>query len=133
MILLVEADAALRDLAATVLERQGYTVHRAGSSQEAVSIAGRLGRVDLLVAEAVMPEMTGEELAQWLYSSHPCMKALFASAFDEDKAAHQGILDPAAGSLRKPYTPSILSRATRAALDGGGPCAPEDVGVAPRK
>jgi len=115
VVLLVEADAALRDLAATVLERQGYTVHRAGSSQEAVSISGRLGKVDLLLADAVMPEMIGQELAQWLCASHPGMKALYTSAFEKDTAAHQD--NPAAGFLRKPYTPAILSLKTRAALD----------------
>jgi CheY-like chemotaxis protein len=116
VILLVEEDPAMRGVAATVLEKQGYVVRRAAGSREAMSIAGRLEHVDLLLADVAMAEMTGPELAEWLCSSRPGMKVLLASPFDEDKAG----LQPGAGAgfLRKPYTPTSLSRAVRAALDG---------------
>jgi DNA-binding NarL/FixJ family response regulator len=80
-----------------------------------MSIAARLTRLDLLLADFAMAEMTGPELAEWLGSSRPGLKILLASPFDEDQAS----LPPALGIgfLRKPYTPGSLSRAVRAALD----------------
>jgi signal transduction histidine kinase len=119
VILLVEQNPALRGVAATVLESQGYIVRRAAGSREAMSIAGRLDRVDLLVADVAMEEMTGPELAKWLCSSRPLMKVLMASPFDED----QDSLAPDAGFLRKPYTPGSLSRTVRGTLDGNAFCA----------
>ncbi len=121
VILLVEENSALRGVAATVLENQGYVVRRAAGSREAMSIAERLERVDLLLADVAMPEMTGPELAQWLCSSRPGMKVLLASPFDEDKPSQPP--GAGAGFLRKPYTPASLSRAIRAALDGTQPFA----------
>jgi CheY-like chemotaxis protein len=127
MILLVEEDATLRSMAGTVLEKQGYTVRPAASSREAMSIAGRLARVDLLLADAVMPEMSGKELAQWLCSSRPAMKVVFTSAFDKDHPAHQAILDSGAEVLCKPYTPGMLSQKVRDALGGEGREAEEKI------
>src|SRR6202042_1028009 len=48
-VLLVDNNAALRDLAAIVLERLGYTVHAAATGAEALSVAQRTPRVDLLL------------------------------------------------------------------------------------
>ena len=117
VVLLVEADETLRAMAGTVLENAGYTVRRAASSREAINIAGRLTRVDLLLADAVMPEMTGKELGVWLCASRPHMKVLFTSAVDDDKSAQQG--DSGADILRKPYTPGILAERVRSALGEG--------------
>jgi signal transduction histidine kinase len=122
VILLVEEDAALRAVAAAVLEDQGYLVRRAGSGGEAMSIARRLDRLDLLIADAAMEGMTGQELAEWLCSSRPEMKVLLASA-SADENRGQGGLDPDVGFLRKPYTPAALSREVRATLDDGAPFA----------
>ena len=46
------------------------------------------------------------------------MKVLFTSAYTEDAIIHHGILDPGIDFLHKPYTPALLSRKTRDALDG---------------
>jgi len=108
VILLVEEKAALRAVATTVLETQGYTVRCAASCQEAMSVAGKSDRVDLLVADAEMAEMTGNELAEWLCSSRPAMKVLLTSPFKDG-----------AGFLHKPYTPTLLTEKVRAILDGG--------------
>jgi len=120
VILLVEENPVLRGVAATVLESQGYTVCRAATDRQAMSIAGRLGRVDLLVADSTMQEMTGLELAEWLCSSRPRMKALLTSTFDEGATGLRE-RDPGEGFLHKPYTPALLCRTVREVLDGNVP------------
>ena len=117
-ILLVEDDAALRDLAGIVLEKQGYNVLPATNGVEAAEIAEReAASIDLLLTDVVMPQMGGKELADRLQLLHPGMKVLFTSAYTQDAIIHHGILDPGIDFLRKPYTPTALSQHARAALD----------------
>ena len=115
VILLVEQDEALRDFAATVLEKQGYTVCMAGGSRVAMNIAGQLPRVDLLLANAVLPEITGRQLGEWISASHPGMKVLLTSNFDDTNRASAS--ESPADIVRKPYTPAILSTRVRQTLD----------------
>jgi CheY-like chemotaxis protein len=121
VILLVEENAVLREMAATVLEKQGYSVHRAATGSEAISSAVGIPSVDLLIADPVRTKVTGRELAHWLCPSRPMMKVLLTSASDGDKA--RGLPNPGASFLRKPYTPGALSRKVREALDGDLPFA----------
>jgi two-component system, cell cycle sensor histidine kinase and response regulator CckA len=117
-ILLVEDDDGLRDLAGIVLRKLGYTVHEAANGVEAMSIAENHAEIALLLTDVVMPQMSGKELADRLSSARPAMKVLFTSAYTEDAILHHGILDPGIDFLHKPYTPALLSRKARAALDG---------------
>jgi len=118
-ILLVEDDDGLRDLAGIVLQKLGYTVHSAANGIEAMRIAEDYTEIALLLTDVVMPQMSGKELADRLCSSQPSMKVLFTSAYTEDAITHHGILDPGIDFLHKPYTPALLSRKTRQALDAG--------------
>jgi DNA-binding response OmpR family regulator len=86
-----------------------------------MSIARRMDRVDLLVADTVMDDMSGRELAQWLCASQPGMKLLL-TACDNDQPDMQAP-DPVNGYLRKPYAPGALSRQVRATLDEAPPFA----------
>ncbi|HEX4084560.1 MAG TPA: ATP-binding protein, partial [Chthoniobacteraceae bacterium] len=108
VILLVEEDDTLRGMAATVLQQSGYTVHRATNSREAITVAGRLSRVDLLLASAALPEMTGPELAEWLVSLHPSLKELYVIPPEAEEPADAG-----AAYLRKPYAPALLTGKVR--------------------
>ncbi|HEV7403101.1 MAG TPA: ATP-binding protein [Chthoniobacteraceae bacterium] len=116
-ILLVEDDADLRDLTGIVLARLGYQVHSAAHGAEALKIAERLGHIDLLLTDVVMPQMGGKDLAARLVSNHPSLKVLFTSAYTEDAIVHHGILEPGISFLRKPYTPAALSTKTRQTLE----------------
>ena len=58
----------MRDLATRLLEQQGYRVLKATNGQEALLVAKEhLGEtIHLLLADIVMPQMGGKELADWL-------------------------------------------------------------------
>jgi signal transduction histidine kinase len=119
VILLVEENPSLRELAATVLEHQGYTVRRAATAREAMSIAGRQDRIDLLLVDAATREMAPRDLVEWLASTRPEMKFLLTSTLDPED--HPECSEPGAGLLRKPYTPTALTQRTRRTLDGPAP------------
>jgi len=122
-ILLVEDDPALREMAATLLKRLGYTVWTAANGAEALSLKQQhdIGQVDLVFTDVVMPHMTGKELAGRVRALYPATKILFTSAYTENAIVHQGVLDQGTMLLEKPFTPSALARKLREALDQPGP------------
>jgi PAS domain S-box-containing protein len=119
-ILLVEDDPALREMAATLLKRLGYTVFAAANGIEALGLKQQrgIGHIDLLFTDVVMPHMNGKELAERVVALFPHTKILFTSAYTENAIVHQGVLDKGVSLLQKPFTPSALARKLRAVLDG---------------
>jgi CheY-like chemotaxis protein len=118
-ILLVEDDPALREMAATLLRRLGYTVLAAANGIEALSLKQQrdTGYIDLLFTDVVMPHMSGKELADRVQALYPHTKILFTSAYTENAIVHQGVLDKGVALLQKPFTPSTLARKLREVLD----------------
>jgi two-component system cell cycle sensor histidine kinase/response regulator CckA len=118
-ILLVEDDPALREMAATLLRRLGYTVLAAANGIEALSLKQQrnVGHVDLLFTDVVMPHMTGKELAERIQALYPPTKILFTSAYTENAIIHQGVLNKGMTLLQKPFSPSVLAHRVREVLD----------------
>jgi nitrogen-specific signal transduction histidine kinase len=116
-ILLVEDEAGLLALTATVLQRQGYTVLKAANGKEALQIVyePRECEIDLVVTDMVMPEMGGGMMADWLEAVKPGIKILFTSGYTEwgDGTAIASEKE----FIPKPYTPSALLRKVRQVLD----------------
>jgi CheY-like chemotaxis protein len=118
-ILLVEDDPALREMAATLLRRLGYTVFAAANGIEALSLKQQRdnGHIDLLFTDVVMPHMNGKELSDRVRMLFPQTKILFTSAYTESAVVHQGALNPGVELLQKPFTPSALALKVREVLD----------------
>jgi PAS domain S-box-containing protein len=127
-ILLVEDDPALREMAATLLRRLGYSIFTAGNGVEALSVRHEPGpgHIDLLFTDVVMPHMSGRELADRVRALYPHTKILFTSAYTENAIVHQGVLDKGVALLQKPFTPSALAHKVRQVLDQPGDLGPDD-------
>lgn len=118
-LLFVEDEPAVRHLACSVLEAQGYNVLRANNGEEGLRVALNLkGQpIRLVVTDVIMPLMGGQEMAQRLKSAYPNLKIIFTSGYTDDAIAHHGVLDPGVAFLSKPYAPAILARKVREVLD----------------
>ena len=118
-ILLVEDDPALREMAATLLRRLGYTVLPAANGIEALSLKQQrgVGHIDLLFTDIVMPHMSGKELSERVVALYPHTRVLFTSAYTEHSILHQGFLDKGLVLLQKPFTPHALAKKLREVLD----------------
>lgn len=121
-ILLVEDDPALREMAAILLRRLGYTVYAAANGVEALSMRHErsTGHIDLLFTDVVMPHMSGKELADRVRALYPDTRILFTSGYTEHAVVHQGVLNPGVAMLQKPFTPSALACKVREMLDQPG-------------
>jgi two-component system, cell cycle sensor histidine kinase and response regulator CckA len=122
-ILLVEDDPALREMAATLLRRLGYTVLPAANGIEALSLRQQrgVGHIDLLFTDIVMPHMSGKELSERVVALYPHTRVLFTSAYTEHSILHQGVLDKGLALLQKPFTPHALAKKLREVLDQPNP------------
>lgn len=116
-ILLVEDDDAVRVTAALVLENFGYRVLAASRPAEALAIARQVSRIDLVLSDVVMPEMSGVEFAGHLDKLHPGTPVLFMSGYAQGAVEQQGLVDVAGRLLPKPFTARELAIQVRKALD----------------
>ena len=117
-ILLVEDEKGVRDLVRDVLETCGYTVLEARHGIEALAVARRHGGpIDLLLTDAVMPQMGGPELAECLVALQPGLKVLYMSGYTERTVVHHRVLDADVPYLQKPVTVDAVTRRVREVLD----------------
>ncbi len=118
-VLVVEDDEIVRKLVSSVLTRHGHTVLLAESAEEALRLAaGHEGKIDIMVADVIMPGMNGPELAEEIAAQRPDMPVLFVSGYAESAIMHEGVLDEGIHFMQKPFGPEKLLRRIRSVLDG---------------
>jgi PAS domain S-box-containing protein len=117
LILVVEDDTAVRQVAVDVLKSMGYEVLEAGNGKQAIGIFEKHGPVDLLFTDVIMPGgMSGPMLAAELKRRQPGLRVLYTSGYTENAIIHQGRLDEGVLLLNKPYRRNDLSEKIRVAL-----------------
>ncbi|HEX5003779.1 MAG TPA: PAS domain S-box protein [Gemmatimonadales bacterium] len=115
-ILLVEDEEAVRRLGKRILEQEGYAVLAAEHAADALAIASaHRGPIHLLVTDVVMPGRSGVELARDLQQLRPGIPVLFTSGYPETTRGRWQPTDGWGAFLQKPFTPSELVEAVRAA------------------
>ncbi|MBI4460861.1 MAG: response regulator [Acidobacteria bacterium] len=119
-ILIVEDEGMLRELACLFLQESGYKVLDAANGTEAMEVSKRhQAPIQLLMTDAVMPGMTGRELAQKLRQVRPETKVLYVSGYTDDSVLRNGLLESGTAFLQKPFTRDALARKVREVLEGG--------------
>jgi two-component system, cell cycle sensor histidine kinase and response regulator CckA len=117
-ILLAEDDDSLRRLTEILLERRGYAVISARSSEEAVAMAAEnVRRIDLLLTDLVMPRLSGAEVAQRVGELVPGIRVLFMSGYADDVVLRSGTLSASDAFLEKPFSANDLATKVRETLD----------------
>jgi two-component system, cell cycle sensor histidine kinase and response regulator CckA len=116
IILLVEDEEPVRLFAKVALEEQGYRVLEAGHGWEALMRLSEFdGAINLVIADVMMPEMGGSELARRLAVERPGLPILFLSGYTDDEMTLRG-LGPPSAFVQKPFTPDVLARRVRELL-----------------
>ena len=115
-ILVVEDEEMVREMACLMLSSKGYNVFSAGLGSEALLIMEEHGdKIDLLLADVVMPYMSGKELYEKLAKKYPNLKIIYMSGYPDYIIDYQKTLGE--NFLRKPFTVLPLSKKVREVLD----------------
>jgi len=118
VILLVEDEEMVRELATKVLQRHGYRVFVAKNGSEALYLfREHKETIDILVSDVVMPNMSGKELFVELRKVKPFLRVLFMSGYAEDEIVHEGILEKDTHFIQKPFTIDEFVTKVREVLD----------------
>ncbi len=116
-ILLVEDEEAVRRLAHSILQRNGYEVIEAQSGGEAFLICQQERKIDLLLTDVIMPHTSGAQLADWVHTIRPDLKVLYMSGYTENAAVLHAVLHSKVAFVQKPLTPDALLTKVREVLD----------------
>jgi PAS domain S-box-containing protein len=117
-ILVVEDEDIVRALSTEILEKQGYQVLSAPNGREGLRLCREFGgRIDLLITDVVMPQMSGRELAEEFAVVRPETRVLYMSGFTDDAIVRHGVLDDDVFFIQKPFSPDALAIKTRSVLD----------------
>jgi PAS domain S-box-containing protein len=118
-VLIVEDEPSVRALVRTTLESKGYQILEATQGADALAIAKEHhGNIDLLLTDLVMPGISGRVLAEQMTALRPDIKVIYMSGYTDDAMVRHGGLSPGMAFMQKPFTPGVLSRKIREALDG---------------
>jgi PAS domain S-box-containing protein len=104
-VLVVEDQAAVRDVTVRRLQQLGYKVREADGAASAIALLEAERDVDLVFSDVVMPgDMTGFDLAEWVRRNRPGLPVVLTSGFAENVArAQEKEKQHSIDILRKPY------------------------------
>jgi two-component system cell cycle sensor histidine kinase/response regulator CckA len=118
-VLVVEDEGSVRMIIGRVLREQGYRVLEAPHGRDALAIASDPAtRIDLVIADVVMPGLGGRDLATRLGEQRPGVPILFTSGYTGHDVVERGLIERDWPFLAKPVAPDALARKVRELLDG---------------
>ncbi len=118
-ILVLEDDIGVRHMSVRVLRGLGYEVIEAANCDDAQRLITQQGarKIHLLLTDMVMPLMSGRHFADWLRTTSPETRVLFASGYLEESLGPAERPDPEMFFLAKPFNSEELGSKVREALD----------------
>ena len=128
-ILVVEDEAAVREVACTILRELGYRVLEAGDGEEGLRVFGaNAAGIDLLLTDVILPgRIRGRELSERILAVRPEVRVVFMSGYTENSIVHHGRLDDGVTLVGKPFRREQLAVAVAEALRTADAGLPENV------
>ena len=117
VVLLVEDDAATREVTRRMLHGNGYRVLTAAGGKEAIEMAtNRHERIDLLLTDVLIPPIQEGEVADRIRALVPGIRVLFMSACSRGLPGAEGTIEPGANLIEKPFLKPVLMQKLREVL-----------------
>jgi PAS domain S-box-containing protein len=119
MILIVDDDEGVREIACDILSRVGLHIVTAADGREAVEVFARnADKIRLVLLDRTMPTMGGFEAFQKIRKIRPDAQVVLVSGYSEERAAAELAGLGLAGFLQKPFLPELLVDLVRKVLEG---------------
>ena len=101
-VLVVDDEKILRDLVATALLRENYSVLTADGGEQALKIL-KSNKVSLVISDVKMPGMSGIELLVKIKDEHPNIPVIMMTGFSLDFSKEQALSSGADDYITKPF------------------------------
>ncbi|OZA00262.1 MAG: hypothetical protein B7X99_04865 [Rhizobiales bacterium 17-65-6] len=120
VVLVVEDDDHVRELALDVLRELGITARAAADGPSALGLLRAAGTIDLMLCDiGLAGGMDGRQLADAARALRPELPVLFMTGYAADTAGGDSF-GPGTDLIQKPFSVDALSRRLRALLDPSG-------------
>ncbi|MGD9236600.1 MAG: PAS domain S-box protein [Desulfobacterales bacterium] len=117
-ILLVDDEEMVADIGKDLLEKLGYTVLVAAGGAEAIKLFQRhRDRINLVILDMIMPDMSGAETFSRIRAIKPNAKILLSSGYSLDSRASAIMKQGCNGFIQKPFNLKKISNKIREILD----------------
>src|SRR5712692_8570545 len=117
-VLIVDDEEPIARFVDRVLRGAGYLTAQASDGAKAIQVASKLERIDLLVTDVMMPNMTGDELARRLRQKEPALKVLYLTGYSDCLFKQKSVLWEDEAFLDKPCNVTGLLQAVSLLLFG---------------
>ena len=111
VVLVIEDEAAVRDLVVDVLEELGYRAIEATDGPSGLAILQSKAQLDLLITDIGLPGLNGRQVVDAARHHRPDLRVLFMTGYAENAAIANGFLEPGMEMITKPF--AVESIATR--------------------
>jgi two-component system cell cycle sensor histidine kinase/response regulator CckA len=117
-VLLVDDEGIIADVGTEMLQMMGYDVFVARDGREALMLYDEnRDRIDMVILDMIMPEMSGGETFDRLKENNPEIKVLLSSGYSLNGRAKDIINRGCKGFIQKPFSVKELSHKIRDVLD----------------
>ncbi len=125
-ILIIDDEAMILNVATDMLKTLGYRILTANNGPAAIELyRQQMNRIDLIILDMIMPDMSGSEVFDELKRINPRIKILLSSGYSLNSQAAQ-ILDRGCdGFIQKPFTLRDISRQMREILGNKTKASPQ--------
>jgi nitrogen-specific signal transduction histidine kinase/CheY-like chemotaxis protein len=117
-VLLVDDEAAVREICISILEKIGYRVLSAKDGEEVLELyRNNKDEIDIVLLDMIMPNMSGGEIYDRLKEINPEIKVLLSSGYSIDGEATEILNRGCDGFIQKPFDIKKLSAKIGEILD----------------
>jgi PAS domain S-box-containing protein len=118
VVLVVDDEHIVREMAKRALERYGYTVLLADSGMAAIDLFKRHpAEIAMVILDLSMPNMSGEEVLPELKKIRPAAKVIISSGYSEAETMNLFAGQQVAGFIQKPYTAMGIAEKVKRAME----------------
>jgi len=101
--------------------RMGYRLKEAACGEEALEVCkNSKEKIDLLLADVIMPGINGRELSEIIQKECPGIKIVLMSGYSDNVVGEHDVLKPGIAFLNKPLLPVAMANTIRSVLDSDG-------------
>ncbi len=110
LVLIVDDETVMREIAAEILEECGYNVVTAENGAVGVEIfKARYKEISMVILDLIMPKMAGTDAYAEMKKINPEVKVLLASGFRQDERVDYLLKAGVQAFVQKPYTLETLA------------------------